>query len=371
MGTGDLGAAHNDADRAAGALRPLDLGIATTDSPTTGRRTSPTAERVLRLAGVTLIVIAALVPIADAAAAALQDSPTIAGLRVSRWLFAVLLLVITAASILESKPRYRNAARTAVFGVAMVMFCTPLLLVAALETLTAVLSPDMLPPVIQELPPRGEPQIGVWLLMAGAGLVMLSASGSAGGAVTRLGVLGRGLATRRSESIALLLGAVGLTLFVLGRYENWMRIDSNVGDWNVVAQSAPLMGLASLVVLVLCAMCVVATAFRPSAPLGVATLTIGWLATLVPATMLVIGRATPSLTAPEWLRSRLADWSSQGTELASGLPDAVPVDVPELPRTLEVQLMIGLGTTMLFAAGLFVGLCGVFVVRASCSRSAR
>jgi hypothetical protein len=275
-----------------------------------------------------VVVLAALVPIADAAAATLQDSPTIAGLKLSRWLFAALLLVITVASVLESKPRYRGAARTTVFGVAMVMFCTPLLLVAALETLTAVLSPDMLPPVIQELPPRGEPQIGVWLLMAGAGLVMLSASGSAGTAVSRLGALGRGLATRQSESIAMLLGVIGLTLFVLGRYENWMKIDSNVGDWNVVAQSAPFMGLASLVVLVVCAMCVVAAATRPSAPLGVATLTIGWIATLVPATMLVIGRATPSLTAPEWLRSRLTDWSSQGTELAAGLPEAVPVDVP-------------------------------------------
>lgn len=352
-------------------MEPMGLGCATIDSPPASRRASLTAERGLRLTGMAVIVLAALVPIADAATASLQESPTIAGLKLSRWLFAALLLVITIASILESQPRHRNAARTTVFGIATVMFCTPLLLVAALETLTAMLSPDMLPPVIQDLPPRGEPQFGVWLLMAGAGLVMLSASGSAGAAMARLGALGRGLAKRRPESIALLLGVVGLTLFVLGRYENWMKIDSNVGDWNVVAQSAPLMGLASLVVLVLCAMCVVAAVIRPSAPLGVATVTLGWIATLVPATMLVIGRATPSLTAPEWLRSRLADWSSQGTELAAGLPDAVPVDVPELPRTLEVQLMIGRGTMMLFAAGLFVGLCGVFVVRATCSRTAR
>lgn len=347
MGTGNLEAGKNNLD------------------PLTG------AQRGLRITGITLIVIAALVPLAEAATATLQDSPTIASLRLSRWLFAMLILVIVVASVLESKPRYRNAARTAVFGVATVVFCTPLLMVAALETLTAVLSSDMLPPVIQELPPRGEPHIGVWILMAGAGLVMLSASGSAGGAVPRIGDLVRGLATRQSESIAVLLGAVGLTLFVLGRYENWMKIDSNVADWDVVAQSAPLMGLASLVVLVLCGMCVVAGVARPSAPLGVATLTIGWIATLVPATMLVIGRATPSLTAPDWLRSRLADWSSQGTELAAGLPDAVPVDVPELPRTLEVELVVGRGTMMLFAAGLFVGLCGMFVIRASCSGNAR
>lgn len=326
--------------------------------------------RSMRVVGLALIAFAAVLPIADAATATIEQSPSIFELRASRWLFALLMLLVITATLAESRPRHRVLARTSVFGVGLVMLLTPLVLIAALESLTAVLSPDVLPPVVQDLPPRGEPQLGVWLLMAGAALVMLSATDAAGPALRRFGALGRGLLARRPESIAVLLGTVGIVLFVLGRYERWMTIDSNVADWNVVAQSAPVMGLATLAVLALCTVCVVAAAMRPSAPLGVAILMIGWMATLVPAAMLVIGQATPSVTAPGWLRARLTDWSAQGTELAAGVPDAVPVDVPELPRTLEIDLAVGHGTIMLFAAGLLVGLCGLFLIQASC-RSAR
>ncbi len=325
----------------------------------------------MRIAGLVLVALAAVLPVADAATATLGDSPAIIELRASRWLFAVLVLIIIAATVVEPRPRYRDLARGSVFGVGLVMLLTPVVLIAALESLTAVLSPDMLPPVIQDLPPRGEPQLGVWLLIAGASLVMLSATDAAAPALARGRALGRGLLARKPESIAVLLGTVGIVLFVLGRYELWMSIDSNVADWNVVAQSAPVIGLSTLVVLGVCTGCVVAVAMRPSAPLGVATVTIGWMATLVPAAMLVVGRVTPSLTAPGWLRSRLADWSARGTELASGVPRSVPVTVPELPRTLEVDLVVERGTTMLFTAGLLMGLSGLFVLRASCRPGGR
>lgn len=320
----------------------------------------------LRLAGIGVVALACVVPLAATAGVAARRTVSIATLPWSRVLFAAATLALLGSVAAEFHPGSRRRGRAVALVIGAVLLLAPLFVVAVFELIAALVSPDALPPVLQELPPRGEPRAGMWLLTVGGALVVLSAGGSASEGLRRGAELARGVLRGRAESIGLVLGGAGIALFVAGRYESWMRIDSDVADWNVVAQSAPLLGLASLVGLAVCAACVVACAMRSGAAVASTTVTAGWVATLVPAAMLVVGAATPELTAPAWLRTRLEDLSTRASELVAGIEGPVAVEVPELPADLTVELVVGRGAVMLFAAGLLVGLSGVLFVRAAC-----
>lgn len=320
----------------------------------------------LRCAGVLLLISAMIVPLATTGVVAARGNVAVRELAFSRIAYALAVSVIVVSTAVELTPRLRYPARQVALVTGAVFMLTPLFLVGALELMGALVSPDALPPVLQDLPPRGEPHIGMWLLASGGALVVLSASGAAEEGLRRMGSLFRGVLSGRAESMAVVLGVAGVVLFIVGRYGTWMRIESEVADWNVVAQNAPVLGLVSLAGLAVCLLCVTASVIRPSAHLGAATVVSGWVVTFVPAWMLVVGAAAPAVTAPEWLRSRLHDWSEGTTELASGVEPVLHVDVPDLPESLSVHLVVGSGTTMLFAAGLLIGLSGLLFTRAAC-----
>jgi hypothetical protein len=311
-----------------------------------------------RAIGLTMLVVAAYCPWVATRSSG-GGRIRLVDLTVSKWVFLVLVLALVVASALEITQYMERGCRAAVAVIALLMLMVPSMALVIIEVLAVWLYPDLLPSTLRRLTFGVEPLFGIWLAMAGAALVLLSATEVVPEVVSRLVDLSQGLRARNPSSFAALLLVIGLPLLGAGRSAVWLNVDSTAGNWSMPGFAIPWIGVGTLVLLAIALLGSVAWFTRPTMAAGIALLITGWAMTIPPALLMAISVAIPRLTAPGWIRSHLSHWSVQ----LHAIPGVGTV-TPRVPSTLTGALTTGKGPALEYAAGTLIALAGLCACRA-------
>jgi hypothetical protein len=316
---------------------------------------------IVRLVGLVILTLSAFAPwIATRASG--TGRVDIAQLAISKWVFAALVALLILASVFEWTGFLEAVGRWTVTLCSVLMLIVPLLALITINVVSVWAAPSLLPSSLRRLSFGVSPLIGIWLAFIGAGLILISATGSAAGFTERLSDFGHGFLNRNPSSLALVFLVVGVPLLEIGRYGAWINLDTHSDHWSMPGFAVPWLGLFTLIAQIGVLLLAVACFVRPHFLSGLALVVVGWILTIPPAVILIAASGTPQFTVPPWLREHLVHWSAQVHDLAHGTPASSYV--PHIPTTLTGSVTAGTGTVTTYFAGASVAFGGLLVCRA-------
>lgn len=312
----------------------------------------------VRGVGTAFVVLAFAVPLLASRAGSESAAPRLWELSASRWAVAAMLLLSAVGTAMElSSPDRRDLGRGVVLGAGTLLLVTPALTIALLELVSVWISPDRLPRTLRRLSIGGDPRLGIWILAVGGGLILLSATTAPVSISRRLSELAR--SHGRSRIVAVGFASAAVAMLGVGRYVDWLTIDSTVGTWELPGNTLPWIGPMTLGLFAASVALSAVLLMRTVPTSAAATATLGWAVTLPAACMLIVTTAVPKVRAPDWLRERLVEWST-GTDRWGSV---IPADLLALPRDLRVDLVPGAGLFLVLGAGLLLAAAGLLALR--------
>ena len=325
---------------------------------TTNSRLGLTADELMTKAiGWSLVVAAGFLPwLAVRDGTGVKNGIALADLGLSRWIYCVLVLLVLVGTLGELFEFAPELCRLGSSALALCLLVIPFMTLAVTEVVALMAYPDFLPRTMRRYLPGSQPQLGLWLAVTGAVVLLLSMTDSSHGFVIRLRAFGNGLLHLRALSLGNLLLVGGITLLVIARGASWVSASTPAGAWNVPGYIIPWVGTGTLIILAVVVVVTCAVLVGPRTELGGSLVVVGWLLTLTAAVFVVPAASAPRVTPPGWIVDGLDNWIGRLDRLP-GVSRIVSIPHPGTSLSLSLPQ----GPIMAFAAGLMIAIAGILI----------
>ncbi len=318
-------------------------------------------DELFRAAGFLLVAGSLALPWVQSRSLGKGSALTVSDLSLVRWVFMALLVALLASSVAQIMGRRSVLLPIADAIIAALLALVPIFLVGLLDVLSIWIYPSFLPTTLRRLIIGVTPEAGVWLAILGAGVIILSVLEESSHAVDVFRHLVTRVVRRDLTALAIPLLVVGIPLAMEARYRPWLELNSRVGHWSLPGFAIPVVGVATLLIVVVVVAVGIFGVVRPTALSGVVLVISGWLLTIPSAVLLVITVPRVHVELPSIVRDHLSQWSTD-VHLASRGRIVIP---PVPSGHLALQVTAGSGLNRCYLAGAIIAIAGVLTYRAS------
>ncbi len=281
---------------------------------------------------------------------------------ISARVFVIILMVGAIASAIAIAKSNREFARCAQSAGAIVALVVPIFVITVAEVSVVWLTPDRLPNSLRRFSVGVGPGWGLWVLMLGGVLLLMSALGKSAELLMRVRQTAENALKLDITAIGLVLTAAAIPLLVASRYASWMHVASPAGDADMPGWALPWAGPISAAICVVLVGGAAAMLLTKSSGVAIAMVILGWVVSVTAAVVLILG-SLPKIAAPEWMGRAITNFGERETQ--SGVVRSVTRSLTSKfdPGSLKFDLSRGWGAYLAFSAGL--------LLMAACSLIAR
>ena len=274
--------------------------------------------------------------------------------------------IASAIAIAKSNSEFLRCAQSAAAIVALVV---PIFVITVAEVSVVWLTPDRLPNSLRRFSVGVGPGWGLWVLMLGGVLLLVSALGKSAESLFIVQQTARKALKLDITAIGLVLTAAAIPLLVASRYASWMHVASPTGDADLPGWALPWAGPLSAVVCVVLVGGAIAMVLTKSSGVAIAMVILGWVVSVTAAVVLILG-SLPKIAAPEWMARAITSLSERETQ--SGVIRSVTRSLTSKfdPGSLKFDLSRGWGAYLAFSAGLLLMAACSLIARARLGNTA-
>lgn len=281
---------------------------------------------------------------------------------ISARVFVIILIVGAIASAIAVAKSNSEFARCAQAAMAIIALVVPIFVIIVAEVSVVWLAPDLLPHSLRRFSVGVGPGWGLWILMLGGVLLLVSALGKSAESLIILRQTGRKALKLDIAAVGLALTTAAIPLLIASRYASWLHVASPAGDADLPGWALPWAGPVSAVLCVVLVAGAVAMLLTKSSGVAIAMVILGWVVSATAAVVLILG-SLPKIAAPEWIGRAITNFGERETQ--SGVVGSVTRSLTSKfdPGSLKFDLSRGWGAYLAFSAGL--------LLMAACSLIAR